>query len=294
MIPQNSKTILLVDDEEGIRIVLENLLESLGYRVVTVENGLYALEVFDSTSIDIVITDLYMPEMNGFELLAELKEKYSQLPVVVITGTGEIDDAINALRLGAWDFLVKPIRNISFLQLSLERCLEKAIILKENHEYRNNLEKMVNEQNSELITKSRYLEEANQALKNLLDQRMVETKAVEQAMVTNLKKYVFPYLNNSDQIHTVDDAKVQLKIIHSNIERLISPVTNTLGRIYNELTPTEIRVVDFIRQGQSTKSIADSLCISPSTVENHRNNIRKKIGLSNKKTNLYTFLTTLS
>ncbi len=291
---QDSKTILLVDDDEGIRIALKKLLSSLGYRVVTEENGIRALEIFDSMSIDIVLTDLYMPEMNGFELLAELKEKYSQLPVVVISGNGEIDDAISALRLGAWDFLVKPIRNVSILQLTLERCLEKAFILNENYEYRNNLEKMVDEQNSELITKSRYLEETNQALKNLLDQREVEIKAVEQVMVTNLKKYVFPYLENSDQIHTVDDARVQLKIIHSNIERLVRPVTNTLGRIYNELTPAEIRVADFIRQGQSTKSIADSLFISPSTVENHRNNIRKKIGLSNKKTNLYTFLTTLS
>lgn len=91
-----------------------------------------------------------------------------------------------------------------------------------------------------------------------------------------------------------DEARTYLNIVRANIEQLVSPVSKTLSGAYLDLTPTEIRVADLIRQGESTKSIAGLMSMSTSTVSIHRNSIRKKLKLINKKVNLYSYLNALT
>ncbi len=426
---QPTTSILVVDDEPAIRKTLEKRLVSWNNRVMTAENGLQAMAQLQSEKPDIVITDLFMPGMNGFDLLEHITKTAPHTPVIVISGQGELGDVIRALRLGAWDYIYKPIREMAFLQLTIDRVVEKAGIMEENRAYRDHLEALVEQksaelmesekryrtvadfaydweywidpekkivymspscervtgyspqefiddpllmqkiilkddleiysrhadgsgradeiyqiefrilrrdgqvvwighscrqvrdssgsylgrrcsnrdityqkeietnlirQQQELLNKTISQEKANAALKALLGQREIEKNAIEQTMVANLKRFVYPYLDDLERQKTMKDARAYVSIIRTHIDQLISPVSKKLSGAYLELTPTEIKVADLIRQGKSTKSIAGKLNISPSTVEKHRNKIRKKLNLLNKNINLRTYLNTLT
>ena len=294
-------TILVVDDEPDIRITLAKRLAKWQFKVLTAENGSQAMAVIQAARPHIVITDLFMPEVDGFTLLHHLCETAPELPVIVVSGQGERNDVIEALRLGAWDYLYKPIENASFLRLAVNRVLEKARLLTENRVYRDHLEALVAQKNAELLDQHQALmdrtaglERANAALKQLLDQRETEKNAIEQTMVGNLKRLVFPYLDELGSRSLDKGTAAYLNIIRANIEELISPVSNTLGGTYRDLTPAEIKVADLVRQGESTKSISAVLNTSPSTVEKHRNSIRRKLNIVNKKMNLQAYLNSLS
>src|SRR5512147_651583 len=104
-----AKSILIVDDEQIIRNVLKRKLESTtSYKVFTADDGVPALELFQQETIDLVVSDLLMKQMNGIELLRKLKALQPQVPVIIITGYGSLDDAIEAIHLGAEDFIKKP------------------------------------------------------------------------------------------------------------------------------------------------------------------------------------------
>ena len=150
-----TQTILVVDDEPGIRLVLEKRLATWNFQVLTAENGRRAMALIQTEHPDVVITDLFMPEVDGFELLGHIRKTVPDLPVIVISGQGELGDVIQALRLGAWDYLYKPIEKASFLRLTLDRVLEKARLLKENRTYRHHLEELVAQKSSELAANER-------------------------------------------------------------------------------------------------------------------------------------------
>lgn len=104
-----AKSILIVDDEEIIRNVLRRKLEqTTSYSVLTADDGTVALDIFKQRPVDLVISDLLMKEMNGIELLRNLKSIEPTIPVIIITGYGTLDDAIEAIHLGAEDFIKKP------------------------------------------------------------------------------------------------------------------------------------------------------------------------------------------
>ncbi|MBN2081737.1 response regulator [bacterium] len=104
-----AKSILIVDDEEIIRNVLRRKLEqTTSYKVFTADDGVVALDMFKEQPVDLVISDLLMKEMNGIELLRNLKSIEPSIPVIIITGYGTLDDAIEAIHLGAEDFIKKP------------------------------------------------------------------------------------------------------------------------------------------------------------------------------------------
>ena len=105
------KTILIVDDEEGIRKVLGIALSDMGYEVLTAENGAAALRVFKAAQPPIVLTDIKMPEMDGIELLRRLKQMRPETEVIMITGHGDMDLAIKSVKYEATDFVTKPIND---------------------------------------------------------------------------------------------------------------------------------------------------------------------------------------
>lgn len=429
MEPTTSPSVLVIDDEASILRLFQKRLESWNYRVVTTQSGDQGLKMIAEGRPDVVITDLFMPTPNGFEVLEHIQQTAPDLPVIVLSGQGALRDAIEALRLGAWDYIYKPVEEMAFLRLTIEKVLEKARLIEENRNYRDHLERMLARKSAELMaSEKRYrtvadftyhweywvdpkgrivytspscervtgysvqefeanpallqeivhpddrpvftshcrneehpenvcqidfrilrrdgeprwishvcrpvrdagglylgrrgsnrdityrkriendlmdkhrellektvsLEKANEALKSLLDQREVEKRSIEQSMVNNLKRFVFPYLDNLTELKVGKEALAYLDIIRTNVEQLVSPVSKSLSGAYLDFTPTEVRVADLIRQGESSKSIAAILNASPSTVAIHRNNIRKKLGILNQRVNLRTFLNSLA
>jgi DNA-binding NtrC family response regulator len=148
-IPSGKKPVILViDDELYVRESLTAYLDDAGYRVLEAENGQEGLELFRLRQPDLVITDLRMPVMDGFALVETLAAEAECTPVVVVSGAGAIDEAVRAMRLGAWDYLSKPIVNFEELQITLDSCLERAATRRELERLRRRLSEGVPEDES--------------------------------------------------------------------------------------------------------------------------------------------------
>lgn len=120
-------TILLVDDEKQFRDSSQRLLSRKGYDVVTAEDGQRALDLLSKSPVDLILLDLKMPVMGGEEFLQAKTPLYPDIPVVVITGHGSLDVAVDCMRKGAYDFITKPF-DIPQLMVSIERALEKRTL----------------------------------------------------------------------------------------------------------------------------------------------------------------------
>lgn len=140
---RQSPLILTIDDEENIRDSFRLFLEDFDYRVIEARNGREGLEVFDKEQPDLVLCDLRMPEVDGLEVLATLKERSPETPIIVVSGTGVIGDAIEAIRLGAWNYLLKPIQDMSVLIHAISQAMERARLIQENRAYQEHLEEEV-------------------------------------------------------------------------------------------------------------------------------------------------------
>ena len=122
--PKPRARVLVVDDEATARSGLEKLLKQEGYAVDVAESGAAALHIFGERPADVVVTDLKMPGMDGLELLAKLHEIDKDLPIIMATAFGDVNSAVSAMRVGAEDYLTKPI-DIDALTVAIERALER-------------------------------------------------------------------------------------------------------------------------------------------------------------------------
>ena len=137
---KTSATLLIIDDDEVVRASLAAYLEDSGFSVLQASNGQQGLQVFERDQPDLVICDLRMPQMGGLELIRQVTELAPQTPVIVVSGAGVMNDAVEALRLGAADYLIKPLEDLAVLEHSVRRALDRARLLVENQRYREKLE----------------------------------------------------------------------------------------------------------------------------------------------------------
>ena len=133
-----SRTVLIVDDEEGILHSVSGILTDEGYTAVTAADASRALSLVDSDAPDVVLLDVSMPGRDGLELLEELRGRHPALPVVMMSGHGTIDTAVRATKLGAYDFLEKPL-SYDNLILCLQRSMDSARLERENRLLREQL-----------------------------------------------------------------------------------------------------------------------------------------------------------
>lgn len=146
---ENSPLVLVVDDEDLVRQVLCAQLETIGYVTINAGNGLKALDLCAERHPDIIFTDLSMPGMNGLELIPKLRALDPDVPIVVVSGTADMESAIGSLRLGAWEYVCKPV-DMDALRHVAERTLERARLIEENKAYQERLEELVQERTQEL------------------------------------------------------------------------------------------------------------------------------------------------
>jgi DNA-binding NtrC family response regulator len=145
--------ILVVDDEKNIRTGLGKSLELEGYEIYLAENGNEALKEMLKVSIDLVVTDLKMPGMSGDELLKKIINAYPTVPVIILTGHGTVENAVNSMRNGAFDFLTKPV-NLDRLSLLVKRALSTRKLIAEHEALQKEVERLEKRKNQSIIGRS--------------------------------------------------------------------------------------------------------------------------------------------
>ncbi|MBF0480468.1 MAG: response regulator [Desulfovibrionaceae bacterium] len=142
--------ILAIDDEPVVRESIAAYLEDSGFTMLQAQNGREGLDMFRREKPDLVLVDLRMPEVDGLDVLSAVRRESPGTPVVVVSGTGVVQDAIEALRRGAWDFVAKPVADMAVLEHAVAKALERAGLLRENAVYQTDLETRIRERTEDL------------------------------------------------------------------------------------------------------------------------------------------------
>ena len=428
------KTVLCVDDDDAIRLALRWQLKSEDFSITAVSSGEEAIRALQRGHYDLVISDLMMDGMDGFGVLKAVKEITPLTRVIILTGYGDMRSAIEAMRLGADDFLLKPVE-VEELLVRIQRCFEKHDLLKLLTEQKNQLEEEIErrrrtedrlqesdyrfrialdassngvwdynvltgefyhgenwyrnlgyepesipvgelsfqhllhpedrsgvlalldahvrgetplfeaeyrvrnreggwqsmlsrgkavpgdkgkakrivgihtditrlkEVEAELVRardeleerveeRTAELSEANVALTVILKKREKDRAILAEQMLSNVTKLIEPFLARLEECRLTKQQQALVDILRVNIKEVTSPFANSFSSKLIRLTPTEIQVANLVRMGKRTKEIAGILHLSPGTISIHRKNIRKKLDLTRRKTNLHTILST--
>ena len=422
-------SIFLVDDEKIIRQSLARELREENFSVTAASCGSDAISALQAGRYDLVITDLMMEGIDGFGVLKAVKKLAPLTRVIIITGYGDMRAAIDALRLGADDFTLKPCE-VDELVFRIRRCLEKQSLLQSLMDRKRLLEEeikargLIEEQlrqsdnrfrlaldsssngvwdcnvvtgenyygenwyrtlgyendrapalenllhpddreraavqfedhvlgkthryeaeyrvrnktggwqwilsrgqavmrdkdgralriigtltditrlkevEAELIHSQAELEqrvqertaelyESNIALKVVLKKREEDQTVLADQVLSNTAQLVGPFLDRLQECRLTEKQQVLVDIIRANISELTSPFAKNFSNRLFRLTPAEIQVANLVKLGKRTKEIAEIMHLSPGTISIHRKNIRKKLDLTNQKTNLQTIL----
>ena len=194
-----------------------------------------------------------------------------------------MDTNASIVRMGKKTGLMGVFRDITDRKLA-EEALKKA------HE---ELERRVKKRTRELEIMTNGLKEINTAMTVLLKKREEDKTDLEDNVLTNVKELVEPYFEKIKKTKLDDQQEAFLSIIESNLKEIISPFTRKMSLKYLNLTPTEIRIANLIRHGSSSKKIAELQNVSPRTIDTHRKNIRRKIGIQGQRGNLRSHLLSL-
>lgn len=182
----HDRRLLVVDDDESVRRIVAALLKDEGYDTVTAANAAEALATLKREQFALVITDIKMPDQDGLSLLNELRREHPDVAVIMMTGYGQVDTAVEALRFGAADYLTKPVR-VNHLSASVMRALDRRRLELENRAYQRGLEGAVEEKTRELESAYSEISETYritlEALVTALDARECETGNHSQRVV---------------------------------------------------------------------------------------------------------------
>ncbi len=155
--------VLIIDDDEAVRRTFRRVLERSGLAVLEAENGQTGLRLCSEKNPGVVLLDLRMPEMDGLDVLSNLVVEHPDTPVVVVSGQGTMDDAVEALRRGAWDFVSKPLPDNEILVRAARRGMERSALLRQNRDYGESLRR-TNQRLSAALSELRNDEQAARQL----------------------------------------------------------------------------------------------------------------------------------
>ena len=200
-------SILIVDDEESIRVSLESILKRNYHNVKVSSSGLIALEMLQKDHYDLIISDIMMDDMTGIELLKKSKERYPEILILLMTGYANLSTAIEAVRLGASDYLIKPCSKKTILS-SIIRCIENNKETKKQKGLTQHPKKDVNTLNEEKCLTKRELQVYEHMISGMTDKSIAKELAVT---VPTIKFH----LRNIYRKNNVSGRRGILKIISS-------------------------------------------------------------------------------
>ena len=163
--------ILLADDDLTVRTTVSTVLEMFGHSVTTVADGRDVIDLVDD-SYDVIILDINMQDMGGFETIKVLNSRQSDIPVLFLTGAGSMDYVVQAINLGGYDFLTKPIEDLDIFNVKIRRAIEKRSFVLRERQYKISLEEDVRSKTQELEETNKLLLRYSHSLENATVQLM--------------------------------------------------------------------------------------------------------------------------
>lgn len=275
--------VLVADDSRITVSLISCLLDAAEYDVMRAYNGKDALRMASEELPDLALLDVMMPCMNGYEVCRSLQNEPAtqDIPVIFMSIREEPESKVEGFEAGAVDYITKPVRKHE-VEARVRRHLSLKFIRQTIKSQNAALERRISEQAAEMANMSATLD--------MLLEKKKEEEWLEKNLVSNTKELLLPYIDKLKTGGLDKEQKACVEIIESNLKDIVSPFARKLGSRYLNLTPGEIRVGDLVRKGKTNKEIANTLGISPGTVMAHRHNIRRKLGLKNRKINLRTYL----
>ena len=150
------ETILIVDDEKNYPLILSAVLQEEGYETLTANSGTEALEILNHADVDMVLTDMKMPGMDGIELMEKIKADHPHLPIIMMTAYGTVEKAVEAMQKGAYNYILKPFDNERLI-IFIKKAIDMYRVVKENLRLRDVVENRFNFGN--IIGKSKRMQE---------------------------------------------------------------------------------------------------------------------------------------
>lgn len=225
--------ILIIDDERFLCQTIADYFEDMGYDCIMAYDGREGVAAFDEHKPEVVLCDLNMPIMDGFEVLDEVTTKSPEIPIIVVSGVGVINDAVRAVRHGAWDFVTKPIRDMSVLEHRVDKAVERADLLRENRRYREHLEEEVKARTEALHKEIRERLRTQEEL-NKLSQEIINTQKelimLLGDVVEHRSKETANHVRRVAEISYLLAVKVGIPLEEAEIMRLASPM-HDVGKI---------------------------------------------------------------
>jgi len=285
--------ILIVEDDVIIAEELEYILTSAGYDVIKTlysaeEAPAYARKLMPA----LILMDILFPEgMDGITA-ARIIKRDLDLPIMFFTGSSGLELVERAKDLEPVGYVVKPFHEaqvisnvrLAFHQIKINKALQMAH--DQLQEANDRLEERVGE-------KTVHLEEANTALRVLLRKRDQDKVAFEERILTNVKLLIEPHLESLKNSGLVPNQNGYLSLMESGLKEIVSPFSQRLTSKYVGLTPGELEVAYLVKEGKRTKDIAEVLNLSDKTIEDYRKQLRSKLGITNQRINLRTYLLSL-
>jgi DNA-binding NarL/FixJ family response regulator len=329
----NHKSILLVDDEEAILTSIGWALEKNNFTVTTATDGRKAIDELRARRYDLVITDLFMPRVDGIGVLTQAKNLYPDIGVIILTGQGDIGSAVQTLQLGADDYLQKPC-DMDDLLSKARRSFEKQDLvarlrdrnerLKDEIAARKAVEMKLQQSRADLeqqvVERTAELTRTVDELKTALEKVLVKEKELQEKNreLHDINTTMNVMLKRRDKEHSEIRREIAAKTVETVLPLLKKAQTRASGATKNymetaqanlldvfskhphdsilinaKLAPRELQIVHYIRQNKASKEIADLLGLSLRTIESYRENIRKKLGIKNQGKNLKKFITSI-